>query len=520
MNIAFDPWIPVITTQGERKFVSLSTLFTEGNQLADLVVRPHERVSLLRLFICIAHAAADGPKNYDEWLNIPTTLAEAVLRYLTQWKDSFEFFHPVKPWLQVPSISDKQNTSPDWENISAWTPASNLCLTYSSGHNPTLFDHMGGQERLMPIEMVIISLLSFQCFSPGGTTSVVFWHGKKINRYSSDSPCISTSMLHAFLRGENVLSTICLNMPTYSDIKRIYPELGQPLWEMMPTSFEDDVAIRNATQTYLGRLVPLSRLVLIHPKKPYMLLGNGLDYPKYSDSFPQEPTATVVMTHDKKRAILSYDPAKSIFRQLAAIIVKRDADNIGGPLSLRNIGEDADFDLQVCALAHKQGSLLDAFESVVTIPRQLATQEGQNTYDAEITRAENIFYFLGNAIEKYRQEIDSGWEEKVKNAGPKNKIIRSILRSHVANFYWTAVEKNITLLLAVIRALGTDETGPRKKEWHKFLASTAYAAYRSTTANDTPRQVLAFATGWHYLTNKVAGFFKEKEDLGKEEDDE
>ena len=51
MNVAFDPWIPVVTTSGERKLAGLCTVLTEGDGLADLAVRPHERVALMRLFL-------------------------------------------------------------------------------------------------------------------------------------------------------------------------------------------------------------------------------------------------------------------------------------------------------------------------------------------------------------------------------------------------------------------------------------------------------------------------------------
>ena len=67
MNVAFDPWIPVVTVAGERKLASLNDVFEKGESIADLAVRPHERVSLMRLFLCVAHAALDGPKNYFEW---------------------------------------------------------------------------------------------------------------------------------------------------------------------------------------------------------------------------------------------------------------------------------------------------------------------------------------------------------------------------------------------------------------------------------------------------------------------
>src|SRR5438094_827693 len=105
MNIASDPWIPVVDLTGTRLIVSLMDVFTDGWQYADLAVRPHERVSLMRLFLCVGHAALDGPKNYEEWRVVPKKLPDAARSYLTMWKDSFELFHEDRPWLQAAKLS-------------------------------------------------------------------------------------------------------------------------------------------------------------------------------------------------------------------------------------------------------------------------------------------------------------------------------------------------------------------------------------------------------------------------------
>jgi len=66
MNVAFDDWIPVVTTTGKRQLASLCEVLTNGGQFADLAVRPHERVAVMRLFLCVAHAALDGQEVASE----------------------------------------------------------------------------------------------------------------------------------------------------------------------------------------------------------------------------------------------------------------------------------------------------------------------------------------------------------------------------------------------------------------------------------------------------------------------
>jgi len=65
MNLATEAWIPVVSTGGQFKTVSLQELFEQSEQIRDLAVRPPERVALMRLFICIVQAALDGPVERD-----------------------------------------------------------------------------------------------------------------------------------------------------------------------------------------------------------------------------------------------------------------------------------------------------------------------------------------------------------------------------------------------------------------------------------------------------------------------
>ena len=58
-------WIPVVTLDGKATLASLAEVLSDGAGFADLSVRPHERVALIRLLTCVAHAALDGPNDYD-----------------------------------------------------------------------------------------------------------------------------------------------------------------------------------------------------------------------------------------------------------------------------------------------------------------------------------------------------------------------------------------------------------------------------------------------------------------------
>jgi CRISPR system Cascade subunit CasA len=503
MNVAFDPWIPVVTLGGKPKLASLCEVLTEGHLLADLAVRPHERVSLMRLFLCVAHAALDGPKDYDEWREVPARLPDAAKKYLEKWRDSFELFHATRPWLQIADLKSGKSAE------EGWGPVSKLGFFMASGANTTLFDHEGmdNDGRQIPLAATVLSLLAFQCFSPGGLISQVMWDGVQTSKSSKDGPCVSASMVHALLRRESLTLTIQANLPTYEDVAFAYgdcPE-GRPVWEKMPESLADEPAKRNATQSYLGRLVPLTRVARLHSDGSRMLMGEGLPYPPFTDGFPPEPTAVVIVrTKEQKpeRALLSYRPGHALWRELGAMVVKRNAEGVGGPLSLRSLGERDGCDLIVSALARDQATILDTTESVYNISSRLRSTEGCSLYQTEIQKAEELAKRLGWAIEDYRRTLDGGWEGRVKGAGPGKGELLNKLRGTGSTQYWTAVEKSLGLLMAHIEALATDQAVPTREAWRIMLWKTACEAYQAVCGQETPRQIKAFTEGWKKLNSK------------------
>jgi CRISPR system Cascade subunit CasA len=507
MNVAFDEWIPVVTLNGERRLVSLLEIFTQGNSCADLAVRPHERVSLMRLFLCVAHAALKGPEDFDQWLEAIESLPEKAELYLQNWKECFELYHKNKPWLQVAGLSK----SVDGQNDSAkdWTSVSKLNFSFATGNNTTLFDHQGmnPEDRVISINATVISMLAFQCFSTGGLISQVYWNGTKTVKTAKDAPCVSASMVHSFLRGKNLLKTIHLNLPTYESIQlnNNEQEIGVPIWEKPPVSLNDTAGIKNATRTFLGRLVPMARLIRLHPNGKRMLLGDGLVYPTFADGFPPEPSATVIIRkkdQKEERALLSFRPDKAIWRELGAIVVKRKAEGNGGPLFLQAINDGADIDLLVAALARNQATIIDTVESVFHIPSKLRSPEGTSTYETEVNYAETLAKRLGWAIEKYRKSVDGGWEGRLKGAGPRKGALKARLFSTATIHYWTAVEKNLEYLWAHIKVVGTEAAVPTRQSWRKVLFSAACDAYRTACGQETPRQIRGFVEGWNQLAGK------------------
>ena len=511
MNIAFDPWMPVIALDGASARISLHDALTHGEDYADLAVRPHERVALMRLMLCASHAALDGPKDFDEWELAPERLPEAADNYLKTWKDSFELFHLEKPWLQVVGLSKTEDgkVSSDTSDL---TPVSKLIFENATGNNTTLFDHEGmNTDRNINLADVVVGMVSFQCFSPGGLISQVYWGKHKTSKSSKDGPCVPSSMIHAFLRGKNISETLWLNLLSDEDIAMYcagYAK-GCPVWEKMPLKMEDSSAVFNATQTYLGRLVPMSRFIKFKSDGQYMLMGDGLPYPQFTDGFHPEPSATVVLRKNQKkeeRALLAYRPGRAIWRDLTAVMTRqRSQKGARGPLMLERLGRDVASDLCVCALGRDQATILNTIESVYHIPENMNSEAGLNTYENSVHLAEIISGKLGWAVEIYRLEIDGGWEGRLKMVGPSKGQLKARLHSIATTHYWTAVEQHLNLLMNAVGALGSDAFVDLQKAWRSMLYASAREAYGLACAQDTPRKMRAFAKGWKKLTNLQDG---------------
>jgi CRISPR system Cascade subunit CasA len=136
---------------------------------------------------------------------------------------------------------------------------------------------------------------------------------------------------------------------------------------------------------------------------------------------------------------------------------------------------------------------------VLHVPAQLSTSLGVSAYETEVKTAERIARRLSKAVEKYRATVDGGWERRLKKAGAKKGALKAKLHAAATTRYWTAVEKNLPLLMSYVEALGTDAVESTCDAWRKMLFTCACDAYRTACGQETPRQIRAFAEGWKEL---------------------
>ncbi len=477
MNLTADPWIPVIGADGRRRLVSLHHLFASAHELRDLSVKPHEKIALLRLLICITQAALDGPEDFDAWKTCRDAIQPAVKSYLEKSQAAFELFGDGPRFLQVPGLLSGRDDG-------KFTHAAKTDIALSSGNTATLFDNDSADARSILEARLGLSLLTFQCFSPGGLIGVAKWNGADTpgDGKTKHAPCTPSSMLHTFLHGGSLLETIHLNLLNKEEGSDLGPKgWGKPLWEFPVNAAGDKEAIANATGSYLGRLVPLSRAIRLDAEGRQMILANGLDYP-LAPIF-REPAATMVQ-RDDETAVLGVSLGRSIWRQLSAITVKRRSskDTISGPLALRNVDGSQSCTLWIGALATDKAKIEDVVEAAYDVPAGMFRDAGRKLYEEGVGLA-------------------SLWQEAVSKsvkAYAGTMKLEPVPYDRARHYFWTVIEQHVPTLLKL--ADKPEEAGDLKvSAWGRRVKEAAHASFEFACPHQTPRQIQAYAIGFQQL---------------------
>jgi CRISPR system Cascade subunit CasA len=508
MNLASDDWIPVVDASGKAGRVSLRGVFEQGDGLADLNVRADERVALMRLLIAVAQAALNGPADWKDWNHCKERLAGAAAYYLQRWQAGFELLAQGPRFLQLQGLVAARGADEE----GGGTLVSKLDFALSTGNNDTLFDNAGGELRTMTEEELALRLLTFQCYSPSGRIGVVKWNGEASpgNGSSAHAPCLTGSMVHAYVRGKNLLETIHRNLLHKELVDRIYGRgrWGQPIWERIPKSFSDKEAIRNATETYLGRLVPLSRAIWIESDRLHIVLGNGLDYPGFGEKGgPREAAATVVVvTNNGKREhrVLGLSLDRAIWRELHSVAVKRhSAEGAGGPLALENLDDSAAVDLWTGGLAADRAKPLDVVESVFHLPAGMLCETGTKIYEEGVRRAERVAQALEAAIIDYAGGVGNG-------GGQSPRAAPVSVRTAVLSRFWSAAEQSVGDLLEAAGNPGKiAQDGWEGTAWARVLKSAALEALGLACPRSTARQVRAYVRAETELRKRISSLFRQ-----------
>ncbi len=478
MNLANDPWIPAVRQDGTRELFSLQQLFANAHELRDLAVKPHERIALMRLLVCITQAALDGPADEEAWEQCEPLIQPRVRTYLETWRDAFELFGEGRRFIQIkPGVVASATPVMEHEAVTR------LNLSMASGDsNSTLFDNSASDEREFTVSELALSLVTYQCYSP------LLGRG-----YKGRSPCADSSMLHTFLIGQSLLRTLRFNILTKVIIADNYPRgFGRPIWEISISGKSSQEVQQLLTQSYLGRLVPMARSIWLETLS-YMTLSNALIYDGFKDAGYREASATVIATKTNL-VLLSANSDYAIWRQLPAITVKRraGADMLSGPLALGHDHSSKDVALWIGALITDQAKIEDVVEAYYDLPSQLFTDFGRAAYEHGV---------------KYAEENEASLTQAVKTYATLLKIAKPAY-DRARQHFWTRIEQNLSSLFDVARRL-TPPDQLESSDWGRAVRAAALDAYEQSCPRQTPRQIQAFALGLRRL-NSITKLAKTK----------
>ncbi len=472
-NLISDPWIPVrYLAGGQNALVSLSTLFREAAEIGDLSCPAHERISIMRLLVCITQTALGAPETSDDWPDFGSEMETQIPLYLEDEGIAvhFNLFGEGPRFLQDCTIARERK----FQEHSSW-----IVFHLASGNNYTLFDHEGGTQRSLPADILGRALITFQNFSP------------PVGKHTAYGFCSENSCLHTLLLAKNIKRSILLNCIDHETIKKSFQGgIGRPVWE--EGSASDPLAL----SSYLYRLVPVHRKLWFKDASTLYKSYDGISYPLFKSSGIRESSQTVV-AGEKGRFLLRCSAARSVWRDLHALTIERLADGTGiGPLTIQShfdeLLEYPVFPIFAGGLVFENtASLTSVVESSLSIPSMMLHQAGRNCFLAGANFAEISEQCLLNALKKYSEA------QKVQKTMPKQRA---------ASFFWNSLEYNIALLLGIVRdtaIMDGKSFGEGDDPWTLAVRTAARQAYDHVCSRATPRQLQAYAAGLKVLLPKA-----------------
>ena len=504
-NLIDERWIPVLMRDGTNRMVSLGEVFSDSDgRIADLALNPYERVAVFRLLLCIAQAALGPERLRDEagWLAAKDSVGPISSDYLKKWHDRFFLYGP-HAFLQPDDVKPVKENDERPRRFNS--DIGKTCLARASGNNSTLFDHEAtDQTREMSNSIRAVCLLVFQAFSAGGRFSQCKWCGKLFPKNNNkgkpenavSSPCRENDILFSILLGNCITESIWLNLLSQDVLASARINLGKPIWECNDATPEQ---LQSSIQTYLGHLVPLSRIVKMLLGDNGVIMGEGLIYPTLNPDKQnpgkrpfgwREPMATVKPNGDGPAMYVSCDPSRMPWRDLSSILAIRGTGGASSAFALRHLdslNEEKTFLLWTGGLCTSQAKDRDVVEWVVSLSMEWledsSIQRYQNAIDYSKSQCDRM---IAAAI------IYSEMLEMSKVKKDKREIYRP---TDVAeSIYWDLLSQpNNQKLVQDIHSKSYLD------KWKEATRNAAKEAYRRACPAMTVRQMEAFAQGFAKL---------------------
>ncbi len=479
-NLVNEPWIPV----AGKGLASLEEIFSDAS-LSALGGNPIQKIALTKLLLAICHAAYT-PEDDQDWKGLGSSgMAQRVKAYLNEKKDLF-WLYGEKPFLQMTAIKKA--------NMQSFGAVQVLIAT----GNTTVLTQSQTEVSLTDADkaVLVIQMMGFGLGGKKTDNSAVLsagYQGKSNDKGKPSTGKPGTSIgflgfLHSFLQGASLSETLWLNMLTKENLeeyKKFSEGVGIAPWEKMPQG-EDCPTAKSLTRSYIGRLIPMSRFVLL--TEGGIHYSEGVAHPGYADGIVDASMSADFSA--KKIKVLWVDPEKRPWRQLSALLSffgneKQGAFDclqlrIGIPRIKRN-QSCHDFSiwsggLRVSSNAGEQyvSGSNDFVESEIYLNSKDLEKNWFSALKGEMNKLDDLSKIIyGTTISFYKAQKAEG----------KKQAARA------SNLFWQLCERKFQgLVEACDEPLGEDI-----KKIRPVFAQFVNKAYNTYCPNDTARQLDAWA---------------------------
>lgn len=303
--------------------------------------------------------------------------------------------------------------------------------------------------------------------------------------------------LHNFLQGNSLQETVWLNFFTKEDMKEIkmFPKcFGEAPWERMPQG-EDCVVAKALKDSYIGRLVPISRFVL--------LTDNGIHYSEgiiHSGYLKGvvDPSVAVDFSAAKTK-VLWVDPGKRPWRQLPALVSFLGSGKkgvfdclqlrLGIPRARKYLAEfgiwSGGLKVRVTAGEQYVSGLDDFVESEMQLDSSVLGNIWFNQLKQEMNELEQLSKITyGATIGFFKAQKAEGKEQA----------------EHASSLFWQLCERKFQELINACE----DRSGGDVKKLRPVFAKFVDKAYNFYCPKDTARQLDAWAENRPNLAKYLA----------------
>ncbi|MBE0471307.1 MAG: type I-E CRISPR-associated protein Cse1/CasA [Methyloprofundus sp.] len=476
-NLIDEPWIPVVDVGR----VSLKEIFT-NSKLKALGGNPVQKIALTKLLLAIAQSA-NTPDDTQAWSELDSDgLAKACLDYLEKWHDRF-YLYGEQPFLQISAI------------VKAAVQPYGAVLPEIATGNTTVHTQIQQEKTLDDADkaLLVLQLMGFALGGKKTDNTAVLTDGyqgktKPDGKAMTGKPGSSIGFmgfLHNFLQGQNLQSSIWLNLFTHDQIKqmRVFETgLGQAPWEQMPTGEDDEVA-KSLRKSLMGRLIPLSRFLLLTDAGLHY--SEGIAHAGYKEGM-SDPSVSVNYSGKDPKAIW-VDTEKRPWRMLTALLSfmsTQTKDVVTSPQLEFGLTRGAKHSdqiaiwsggLRVSSNAGEQyvSGSDDFLESSISIPTKFIGATWFEHLQSEMTEldglANKIVY--GCVMAYYKQQLVDGSNQA----------------AQAKNLFWQLCESRFQELV------NGAEDAQQRHALRKVFAGFVYQAFELYCPKETARQLDAWA---------------------------